>query len=100
MIPSDEAPRCGAPHLLGRVLVGPQQPLDELADHFKGGPVGGLQAPAPRHQLIHLRGGEVGLGHVAAVFDHLVEVGIHGNVWVGALPCAGGEPLIRLPPSE
>lgn len=97
---SDEAPRCAAPHLLGRVLVGLQQPVDELPNHFKGGPVRGLQAPATCHQLIHLHRGEVGLCHVAAVFDHLVEVGIHGNIWVGTLPCAGGEPVIRLPSSE
>lgn len=47
---SDEAPR--GPHLVGRVVTGLQQPIDELAKHFKGRSVRGLQAPAPCHQLI------------------------------------------------
>lgn len=41
----------------------------------------------------HLSWGKVWPGHVAAIFDHLVEVGIHGNIWVGTLPCTGAQPL-------
>lgn len=41
----------------------------------------------------HPSWGEVWPGHVAAIFDHLVEVGIHGNVWVGTLSCTGEQPL-------
>lgn len=37
----------------------------------------------------HLCWSEVWLIHVAAIFDHLVKVGIHNNVWVGALTCMG-----------
>lgn len=48
----DGARRCARPHLVGRVLVGPQQLVDELGNHLEGGSVRGLQTPAPRHQLI------------------------------------------------
>lgn len=46
----DEAPR--GPHLVGRVLTGLQQPVNELANHLKGWSICGLQTPATCHQLI------------------------------------------------
>lgn len=42
----------------------------------------------------HLRRGEVRLLHVAAIFDHLVEVGVHGNVWVWALSWTGEQKTV------
>lgn len=44
--------RCLDPHLMVGVIVGLEQPVDELANHFEGWSVCGLQTPAVCHQLI------------------------------------------------
>ena len=39
---------------------------------------------------LHLCSGEVWLGHVAADFDHLVEVCVYHHTWVRTLTCTDG----------
>lgn len=40
-----------------RVIGGQKEPVNELANHFEGWSVGGLQTPAERHQLVPERTG-------------------------------------------